>query len=177
MVFEHDGALFTSDELAALLSGGSSEEFESAVTTGRFGTGFLVTYVLDERTNLRGLLEVPTGCEQFNLTLHRGGDEDAILENIRSCNKTMRAAELVTDSDTIPSASFEYPIVDGTSRARDLGDMKTLNMFMLGCASLFVPLKVHIWKDCTSQRLASKMLQVNMIAFHQGRKEIRGVYL
>src|SRR5258708_4315995 len=37
--FEHDGALFNSQELAALLSGGSSKEFESDVTTGRFGTG------------------------------------------------------------------------------------------------------------------------------------------
>ena len=32
VVFEHDGAMFTLDELAALLSGGSSKEFESATT-------------------------------------------------------------------------------------------------------------------------------------------------
>ena len=46
IIFEHDGAAFTSLELAALLSGGSSKEFESKETTGRFGTGFLVTHVL-----------------------------------------------------------------------------------------------------------------------------------
>jgi hypothetical protein len=34
IVFEHDGAPFTTTELAALLSGGSSKEFESEVTTG-----------------------------------------------------------------------------------------------------------------------------------------------
>src|SRR5262245_47825279 len=58
VVFEHDGAPFTSLELAALLSGGSSKEFESEDTTGRFGTGFLVTHVLAERTHLEGLLAI-----------------------------------------------------------------------------------------------------------------------
>ena len=35
VVFEHDGGMFTSDELAALLSGGSNKEFESAIPNGR----------------------------------------------------------------------------------------------------------------------------------------------
>ena len=56
VAFEHDGVPFTSNDLAALLSGGSSKDFESEVTTGRFGTGFLVTHVLAERTTLQGLL-------------------------------------------------------------------------------------------------------------------------
>lgn len=56
VVFEHDGAPFSSEELAALLSGGSSKEFGSEETTGRFGTGFLVTHVLAERTSVEGLL-------------------------------------------------------------------------------------------------------------------------
>lgn len=74
VVFEHDGAPFTLQELAALLSGGSSKEYDSDDDTGRFGTGFLVTHVLAERTRLRGLLQVETGCERFDLTLDRGGD-------------------------------------------------------------------------------------------------------
>ena len=112
LTFEHDGAPFTSEELAALLSGGSSKEFESEVTTGRFGTGFLVTHVLAEHTTLRGLLKVPRGCELFQLTLDRSGDEDAILRNRRSCNEAIRLAKQVTTFDGLPSASFEYPIGD-----------------------------------------------------------------
>src|SRR5213592_4903992 len=53
--FEHDGAFFTVRDLAALLSGGSSKEFESEDTTGRFGTGFLVTHVLAPRTRVSGV--------------------------------------------------------------------------------------------------------------------------
>ena len=112
LTFEHDGAPFTSEELAALLSGGSSKEFESEVTTGRFGTGFLVTHVLAEQTTLRGLLKVPRGYELFELTLNRSGDEDAILRNRRSCNEAIRLAKHVAAFDGLPSASFEYPTGD-----------------------------------------------------------------
>ena len=108
----HDGAPFTSDDLAALLTGGSSKEFESEVTTGRFGTGFLVTHVLAERATLRGLLMVSRGCELFELALDRSGDEDAILANSRSCNESIRRATPVKNLAGIPSARFEYPIAD-----------------------------------------------------------------
>src|SRR5947207_1955326 len=58
LLFQHDGAPFDAIELAALLSGGSSKEFESETTTGRYGTGFLVTHVLAEQAHLQGLLAV-----------------------------------------------------------------------------------------------------------------------
>ena len=67
--------------------------------------------------------------------------------------------------------------VNGTSRARELGNVRTLNIFILGCISIFLPIKVHIWKDCISQRLPSKIRQVNIIAFDQGRKEIRDAHI
>ena len=91
-VFEHDGAFFKTHELAALLSGGSSKEFEDPKTTGRFGTGFLVTHVLAERTHLEGLLVIGQNHERFQLVLDRKGDEDAILKNICACNDAIRAA-------------------------------------------------------------------------------------
>jgi hypothetical protein len=112
IVFEHDGAPFTTTELAALLSGGSSKEFESEVTTGRFGTGFLVTHVLSERTSLQALLDVEGRYELFQVTLDRSGDEDAILANIKSCSGAIAAAAPVVDMDTLPSATFEYKITD-----------------------------------------------------------------
>ncbi len=124
VLFEHDSAPFTSLELAALLSGGSSKDFESDVTTGRFGTGFLVTHVLAERTRLRGLLAVPTGCERFDLILDRGGDEDTILENIRSCSEAIRAATPVENLNEVSSASFEYPIVDDSTLVLGLQALK-----------------------------------------------------
>ena len=124
VVFEHDGAPFTLVDLAALLSGGSGKEFESDVTTGRFGTGFLVTHVLAERTELQGSLEVPTGSKKFELMLDRGGDEDMILENIYCCNDAIRAATPVSDLDGNLSAIFRYPIADDTTLTLGLGALK-----------------------------------------------------
>ena len=40
LVVSHNGRIFSIPELKALLSGGSSKEFDGGDTTGRFGTGF-----------------------------------------------------------------------------------------------------------------------------------------
>ena len=113
--FEHDGAPFTSSDLTALLSGGSNKDFESEETTGRFGTGFLVTHVLAERTTLRGLLETPNGFEQFELQLDRGGDEDAILQNMADCREAIRSARHVPNLHGVESARFEYHLDDDSA--------------------------------------------------------------
>jgi len=67
--------------------------------------------------------------------------------------------------------------VSGTQFARELGDVRTLNMFMLGCASLFMPFKVQTWKETISQRVAAGIRALNITAFDAGRKEIRNVHL
>ncbi len=64
--------------------------------------------------------------------------------------------------------------IDGTRKAEELGDIRTLNIFMLGCASLFLPMDVDIWKDCISQRLSPNILKINMVAFDKGREEMSG---
>lgn len=67
--------------------------------------------------------------------------------------------------------------INGTRRVRELGNIRALNMFMLGCASIFLPFKVHVWKGSISQHLPSNILQINVTAFNQGRKEMRDVHL
>ena len=116
VLFEHDGIPFSAYDLDALLSGGSNKDFESEETTGRFGTGFLVTHVLAERARLRGLLNAPNGYEQFDLFLDRGGDVEAILGNMKASISAIYDAIPVQDSDLhqIPSARFEYHIDDET---------------------------------------------------------------
>lgn len=67
--------------------------------------------------------------------------------------------------------------VAGTRRASELGNIKTLNIFMLGCVSLFAPFKVQIWKDSIAQHLPPSLRQINLNAFNQGRREIQDVRL
>jgi indolepyruvate ferredoxin oxidoreductase beta subunit len=65
--------------------------------------------------------------------------------------------------------------VEGSGRARELGNPRTLNIFMLGCLSMFAPLDIATWKDCISRRLPEKIREINLTAFEMGRKEIEGV--
>lgn len=62
--------------------------------------------------------------------------------------------------------------VDGTRRAEDLGDVRTLNMFVLGCTSTLLPIKAEIWKNCITQRLPSNILKINLAAFDKGMEEM-----
>jgi hypothetical protein len=147
--FQHDGSPFTSSELAALLSGGSSKDFESERTTGRFGTGFLVTHVLAERTALRALLKVHNNYEQFSLTLDRGGDEVAILENIRSCSAAILAAIPVPGLDGIPTATFEYLIAGNDRVTLGLDALRQSLPYLYASRSILGRVKLDISEDDT----------------------------
>ncbi len=63
-------------------------------------------------------------------------------------------------------------LVNGTERAREIGDLRALNMFMLGCASFFMPLKVKEWQETIRQRVPARSLDLNLAAFAAGRKEM-----
>ena len=65
--------------------------------------------------------------------------------------------------------------IDGTTLTEELGNIRMLNMFMLGCASIFLPLKVSIWQASIAQHVPPSVQQSNITAFKQGREEIRHV--
>ena len=67
--------------------------------------------------------------------------------------------------------------VDGTRRARELGDARTLNIFMLGCVSRLAPFKAGVWRNTISQHLSAKIRDINLKAFEAGRKEMTGVHI
>ncbi|UCD54401.1 MAG: indolepyruvate oxidoreductase subunit beta [Dehalococcoidia bacterium] len=121
------------------------------------------------------------------------------LEAARWCHYLNPGAVVIVNNHALPPLSVnlgneQYPtdetitnilrrrservyFINGTSRVGELGNIRTLNMFMLGCASLFVPLKVSIWKNGISQHIPASIRQINIAAFDQGRKEIRDVHL
>ena len=61
--------------------------------------------------------------------------------------------------------------INGTESAKKLGNVRTLNMYMLGCASLLLAFDVQMWKDCMSRRIRANVLQINTAAYDLGRKE------
>lgn len=110
LVVSHTGKPFDSQELAALLYGGSSKGFDDVTTTGRFGTGFLVTHGLSTSVTINGILTTLSGKENFHMELLRGGDEASIAKNIADGDRSLEAASLVTDSYVAsrPTVLFTY---------------------------------------------------------------------
>jgi indolepyruvate ferredoxin oxidoreductase beta subunit len=65
--------------------------------------------------------------------------------------------------------------IDGNKRAKELGNVRTLNIYMLGCFSVFAPLDVDVWKENISRRMPENIREINLTAFEKGRKEIESV--
>ncbi len=65
--------------------------------------------------------------------------------------------------------------VDGTEQAKKLGNVRTLNLYMLGCFAAFAPLEIDIWKESIARFLPENLREINFTAFEKGRKEIEGV--
>jgi indolepyruvate ferredoxin oxidoreductase beta subunit len=76
---------------------------------------------------------------------------------------------------TLRRQTDDIYFIDGTSLAKGLGNVRTLNILMLGCLSVFTPLDIDIWKDCISRRMPANIREINLAAFDSGRKEIEGV--
>ena len=53
-------------------------------------------------------MQLDTGCETFELTLDRGGDEGSILANIQHSHEAIRSAVPISNTVNHLSATFEY---------------------------------------------------------------------
>jgi indolepyruvate ferredoxin oxidoreductase beta subunit len=61
--------------------------------------------------------------------------------------------------------------------AQELGNVRTVNILMLGCLSRFMPLKVNTWREVIARYLPEKLRAINMTAFDLGRKEVNDGHL
>ena len=83
------------------------------------------------------------------------------------------------DQDEIANAlkrqTDEVYFIDATEIARKLGNVRTFNILMLGCLSVFTPIDLNVWKESIARRLPENIREINLTAFETGRKEIEGV--
>jgi indolepyruvate ferredoxin oxidoreductase beta subunit len=78
-------------------------------------------------------------------------------------------------ASTLKRLTDRFYFVDGTARVRELGNIRTLNIYMLGCFSVFAPLDIDVWKESISRRMPENIREINLTAFEKGRKEIERV--
>jgi indolepyruvate ferredoxin oxidoreductase beta subunit len=68
-------------------------------------------------------------------------------------------------------------LINGSEQAAALGDVRTLNIFMLGYLSHFLPLKItdEQWQKGMARHLPAKILDLNKRAFKAGKGAAAGV--
>jgi len=68
-------------------------------------------------------------------------------------------------------------LINGTDQAAALGDVRILNIFMLGYLSRFLPLKItdEQWQKGMARHLPAKILDLNKRAFEAGKGAAAGV--
>ncbi len=64
---------------------------------------------------------------------------------------------------------IKYSIIDATSLAIKAGNVKALNVVMLGAAALFLPFDSVIWVKAIKEVIPEKLLSLNMKAFKYGK--------
>jgi len=79
--------------------------------------------------------------------------------------------------DILKQFTDQVYFINGTEQAKELGNIRTLNIFMLGGASLFLPFRIDTWHESIFNRLPEKVRQINLTAFDRGRKEVKGVHI
>ncbi|SHG04523.1 hypothetical protein SAMN05444274_1262 [Mariniphaga anaerophila] len=82
--FSHTGNSFKVDEILSLIIQGSSKTDDDS-KTGRFGTGFMTTYLLSKKVKIAGQLEAAGGFFEFDLNrdVNDSKDNNAIKEFFR----------------------------------------------------------------------------------------------
>jgi indolepyruvate ferredoxin oxidoreductase beta subunit len=62
--------------------------------------------------------------------------------------------------------------VEGTAKSEAIGNLKVLNIFMLGCLSKFMDIEDRIWRDSIINVLPAKIVAINISAFDAGISSI-----
>jgi hypothetical protein len=132
LIFQHNGRPFEMDDLAALLSGGSSKEYESDETTGRYGTGFLVTHVLSQAFRLDGIVADEGVLEKFVLDIDRSGTEDDILKNAASAEQGMGSGNQIPGMHGLQTAEFRFAVDNQDAVAAGLDAVRQAAPFLFG---------------------------------------------
>ncbi len=72
--------------------------------------------------------------------------------------------------DELTSRGIKVVEVDAFAIARQVGNLKTVNVALVGVLSRFLPITEKVWEEVLEKRLPAKIFEVNRQAFQAGRK-------
>jgi len=74
--------------------------------------------------------------------------------------------------NVLTAASARYFSINVTEKATQLGNVKVVNIMLLGALSCLLELPVSVWEQTIEKYVPSKLLSVNRRAFQAGRELI-----
>ncbi len=84
--------------------------------------------------------------------------------------------EKYPDDEFITSCVKPYTdkifLIEGINKVQALGNTRTLNIFLLGSLSNFLPFKKETWLAAIQAKLPGKLLDINLKAFNLGEAEV-----
>ncbi|MDO9042605.1 MAG: indolepyruvate oxidoreductase subunit beta [Desulfocapsaceae bacterium] len=72
--------------------------------------------------------------------------------------------------DHITSLGIKVVLVDAFDLAREVGEVRTANVVMVGAVSTFLPIASSVYEEIISARVPARFRDVNLQAFAAGRK-------
>jgi len=78
-----------------------------------------------------------------------------------------------TVDKALQAATSNVYRVPGLDIARKLGNLRVLNVVLVGTLSALLPLEQEIWENVLKERVPSRFVDLNLQAFHRGREWLR----
>lgn len=107
--------------------------------------------------------------------LHKGStvivNTQKILPPAVATGKTTYPEDVL---DHITAHGIKVVLVDAFDLAREVGEVRTANVVMVGAVSAFLPMAAAVYEEIISARVPTKFKDVNLRAFAAGRKISQG---
>jgi len=107
--------------------------------------------------------------------LHKGStvivNTQKILPPAVATGKTTYPEDVL---DHITAHGIKVVLVDAFDLAREVGEVRTANVVMVGAVSAFLPMAAAVYEEIISARVPAKFKDVNLKAFAAGRKVSQG---
>jgi len=107
--------------------------------------------------------------------LHKGStvivNTQKILPPAVATGKTTYPEDVL---DHITAQGIKVVLVDAFDLAREVGEVRTANVVMVGAVSAFLPMAASVYEEIISARVPARFKDVNLKAFAAGRKVSQG---
>ncbi|MDR2849241.1 MAG: indolepyruvate oxidoreductase subunit beta [Verrucomicrobiota bacterium] len=178
------GILLTSDILAktAALAGldvkkseihGMAQRGGSVISQVRFGAKVYSPIIPDGASDLLVSFERLEALRWRHL-LAPGAK--VLINDMNLTPVTVSSGQQPAVADLDARLAAEYPdavVIDATALAKELGNLRAVNMVVAGALSKLTPFSPEQWEQAMRERIPAKLIDLNIKAFGIGRDAVR----